>query len=65
MALIKNVSPFGDLEVPLLGMSILAGETVDVPDEIAQSMLEQPFHWASGDSKKSTTTVSAPVAEDN
>ena len=65
MAFIKNVSPFGDLEVPALGMSILAGETVDVPDEIAQSLLEQPFHWASGDSKKSTTTVSAPVAEEN
>ena len=65
MAFIKNVSPFGDLEVPALGMSILAGETVDVPDEIAQSLLEQPFHWASGDSKKSTITVSAPVAEEN
>jgi hypothetical protein len=64
MALIKNVSPFGDLEVPSLGLTVLAGETVDVPDELAQAMLEQPFHWASGDSKKSTTTVSAPVAED-
>ena len=65
MALIKNVSPFGDLEVPAIGMTVLAGESVDVPDEVAQSLLEQSFHWASGDSKKSTTTVSAPDAEDN
>ena len=65
MALVKNVSPFGDLEVPSLGLTILAGETVDVPDEIAQSMLEQSFHWEAGNSTESTTTVSAPVAEEN
>ena len=65
MALIKNVSPFGDLEVPAVGLTILAGETVDVPDAVAESLLEQTFHWASGDSKKSTTTDSALDAEDN
>lgn len=66
MASIKNVSPFGDLEVPSLGLTVLAGETVEVPDDVAEGFLAQPFHWASGDSKKSSnTTVSAPVAEEN
>lgn len=64
MALIKNVSPFGDLEVPSLGLSVLAGETIEVSDEVAEGFLSQPFHWAKGDSKKSTTN-SAPTAEDN
>ena len=61
MAMIKNVSPLGDLFVPSLGLEVAFGETVDVPDDAAASLLDQPFNWASGDSK--TTTTSAPVAD--
>lgn len=45
---IKNVSPLGDLEVPgLLGNRIVkAGDVIDVPDEFATSLLEQPANWA-------------------
>jgi len=61
MAKIKNVSPLGDLYVPSLGIEVAFGETTDVPDDAAASLLDQPFNWASGDSK---TKTSAPVADD-
>jgi hypothetical protein len=45
MPKIKNVSPFGDLDVPLLGRVIEAGETVDVSDAEAEELLKQPFNY--------------------
>lgn len=42
---IRNVSPYGDLDVPLLGVIVLAGETVDVTDENAAVLLEQVENW--------------------
>jgi len=42
------------LYVPELGLEIKFGETVEVPDEMAARMLEAPFNWSSGDSKKSS-----------
>jgi len=54
MAKIKNVCPLGDLYVPELGLEIKFGETVEVPDELAARMIEAPFNWSSGDSKKSS-----------
>jgi hypothetical protein len=42
----------GDLYVPELGIEIKFNEVVEVPDEMAVRMLEAPFNWASGDSKK-------------
>jgi len=53
MAKIKNVCPLGDLFVPELGIEIKFGEVVDVPDEMATRMLEAPFNWSAGESKKS------------
>jgi hypothetical protein len=52
MAKIKNVCPLGDLYVPELGIEIKFDEVVEVPDDMAARMLEAPFNWASGDSKK-------------
>jgi hypothetical protein len=50
---IRNVSPYGDLDVPLLGVVVLAGETVDVTDEQAKNLLAQAENWA-------PVTVAAP-----
>jgi len=61
VAKIKNVSPLGDLYLPALDIDIKAGEVVEVPDELAASMLEQPFNWSAGDSTK-TTSNPEPVA---
>ena len=45
MTLIKNVSPLGDLYVPLLGKEVAAGETVDVSDESLDSFICQVENW--------------------
>jgi len=45
MPKIKNVSPFGDLDVPLLGRVVAAGETVDVSEEEAEILLAQPANY--------------------
>jgi hypothetical protein len=45
MPLIRNVSPLGDLDVPLLGRILAAGEEVDVPKETAALLLAQPDNF--------------------
>ena len=55
MAKIKNICPLGDLYVPELGIEIKFDEVVEVSDDMAVRMLEAPFNWASGDSKKKST----------
>lgn len=42
---IKNVSRFGDLEVPLLGRVVAHGEVVDVTAEQAEQLLLQADNW--------------------
>jgi hypothetical protein len=59
MAKIRNVCQLGDLYVPELGIEIKFDEVVEVSDEMAARMLEAPFNWASGDSKKQSPN---PVA---
>ena len=46
MPKIRNVSPRGDLDVPLLGRVVEAGQTVDVTDEQAARLLPQVDNWA-------------------
>lgn len=41
MKKIMNVSPYGDLDVPLLGVVVVAGEVVDVDDDHAAVLLDQ------------------------
>lgn len=41
MPKIKNISPFGDLEVPLLGVIFEHGTILDVTDEQAEILLRQ------------------------
>lgn len=47
--LIRNVSPRGDLDVPLLRRVVLAGEAVDVTPEQAQALLPQEDNWQPAD----------------
>lgn len=42
---IRNVSPYGDLDVPLLGVVVKAGETIDVSDDAAERLLDQADNW--------------------
>ena len=58
MATITNISPLGDLIIPALSNLIVkAGESVDVSDEAAASLLEQSGNWASS----KVAPASAPV----
>ena len=60
MAKITNISPLGDLIIPALNnLVVKAGESVDVSDEAAASLLEQPGNWASD--KAVPAAVPAPV----
>lgn len=49
MAQIKNVSPYGALDVPLLGRVVEAGETVEVDDAHAEILLRQAENFVSAD----------------
>lgn len=45
MPKIKNVSPFGDLDVPLLGRVVEAGSITEVTEEQAEILLQQPGNF--------------------
>lgn len=49
MPKIKNISPRGDLDVPLLRRIVAAGETVDVTVEQAGRLLAQAANFAPAD----------------
>lgn len=49
----KNVSPMGDLDVPVLGRTVAFGEVVEVPAEVGVSFGEQPDVWAPVSKKES------------
>jgi hypothetical protein len=56
MAKIKNISPLGDLDVPALELSVKAGATIDVADDVAASLLEQTTNWAPADKAAASIT---------
>lgn len=65
MAKFKNISPLGDLYIPVLGQEVAFGEAVEVGDEeIASSMRDQAGVWqeVSGDSKSTKSTPDAASA---
>ena len=45
MPIIRNVSPIGDLDVPLLRRIVPAGAEVEVTDAQAKTLLAQPGNW--------------------
>jgi hypothetical protein len=71
---VKNISPFGHLDVPLVGRVVEAGEVFDATEEQAALLLMQPFHYAPGDKAaeaflkalqpaEEVPAVAAPAAE--
>ncbi|MEA5454474.1 hypothetical protein SPF06_07050 [Sinomonas sp. JGH33] len=46
---IKNISPYGALDVPILRRPVDAGESVDVDPEHAEALLAQDENWAPDD----------------
>ena len=52
MSKFKNVSPLGDLEVPVLGRVVKAGEVFEVPADLGGSFAEQSDVWEPVTAKK-------------
>jgi hypothetical protein len=46
MPFVKNVSSQGDLELPILGRIVSAGETVEVTSAQFDQLKDQPDVWA-------------------
>jgi hypothetical protein len=61
---IQNVSPLGDLEVPILRRIVKAGEVVDVPDGVGEQLVLQAGTWALEPTVKSKSkTIAADAAD--
>ena len=62
---IRNVSPFGDLAVPLLGRTVKADEVVTVNKTIGAQFLEQPsnFEQVDGPAAPDAPAPDAPDAQ--
>ena len=60
MATITNISPLGDLIIPALNnLVVKAGESAEVSEEAAASLLEQTDNWTSA---KGAKVVVPPVS---
>ena len=44
---VKNVSPVGDLDVPVLGRVVVAGEVFEVPTDVGVALIAQPTNFVS------------------
>lgn len=60
MPFIRNVSPIGDLDVPLLRRIVRAGEEVEVTKDQADALLAQTSNWQPA---KKRTGTGAPTEE--
>ena len=58
MPRITNINPIGAVDVPALRLvNVAAGETIEVSQEIADSLLQQPTNWVAADT--ATPTIPA------
>jgi len=42
---LKNTSPLGDIQIPLLRIEVKAGATFTVPADVAEGLLEQTGNY--------------------
>lgn len=54
---VRNVSPMGDVHLPLLGVDVEAGGVVTVTEEVAAGLLAQPENWQSADAEDDDDVV--------
>lgn len=49
---VKYVGPYGSVSLaPRGGRTVAQGETIEVPDELGASLLEQPDNWVASRAK--------------
>lgn len=61
---VMYVGPFEEVDVPALDRSVKQGETVEVDDETADSLLEQPANWQAADGQKNVADIKREVGDD-
>lgn len=61
MATLRNINPLGDIDLPVLGRTVRAGEEFEVTDDVAAVLLEQVGNYeaVTKKSSKSNTAVEA------
>jgi hypothetical protein len=62
MPKLKNISPLGALDVPLLHTIVEADQTFDVSEDQARVLLQQPDNYAPVD--KAAKTLAAALADE-
>lgn len=62
--LFRNVSPLGLLEVPVLGTDVAAGETVEIPTEIAHAFAPQAEVWEPADDEARAVVAALTAADE-
>jgi hypothetical protein len=60
MARIKNISLLGELYVPSLNLTVKAGESAEVSNEAAASLLEQTDNWVAADKSAASLSDAIP-----
>ncbi|MEE2568603.1 hypothetical protein V1638_04225 [Pseudarthrobacter sp. J64] len=62
---LKNISPLGALDVPLLRAVVDAGEVIDVRPDHARILLQQPDNFAPTDKAAKTLAADLAAAQDD
>lgn len=57
MAVLRNINPLGEVDLPLIGRTLAAGEEFEVPDSAAEVLLEQVGNYEPVKTAKKSTTV--------
>ncbi|HQV83795.1 MAG TPA: hypothetical protein PLX57_11880 [Ornithinibacter sp.] len=52
---LKNISPLGHLDLPLIGRVLEPGEVFEVPDDAGAALLDQPSNYAKAPATKEKT----------
>lgn len=50
--LLKNTNPLGEVDLPLIGRSLAAGEQFEVDDKTGRELLKQDGNYEQVDAKK-------------
>lgn len=57
MAVLRNVNPLGEVELPLIGRTIAAGEEFEVPADVAETLLAQVGNYEEVKTPKKSAQV--------
>ena len=59
---LKNVSPLGAVDLPLIGRTLEAGEVFDVPDKVGNALLKQVGNYAEASKTEAKVADKAAAA---